>query len=150
MKVLKLEIKRLFAFTKRFSKKSEEIQEVKIHEEIVDSSNIPDKTKFKCDLCAASFKKEITLQKHKNTKHDPNYFSPNKKIGKGKFGFAFDVRNCKETEAEALRLKWSQQNKDENNITEKEKYVEDEKNEQDDNENSENEEKCKESEMVDF
>ena len=43
VKVLKLKIKRLFAFTKTFSKKSEEIQEVQIHEEIVDNSNIPDK-----------------------------------------------------------------------------------------------------------
>ena len=60
VKVLKLEIKRLFTFTKRFIKKSEEIQEVEIPEEIVDSSKIPD-TNIKWDLCAASFKKEITL-----------------------------------------------------------------------------------------
>ena len=128
VKILKLEIKRIFAFTKRFSKQSEEIQEVKIHEEIGDSSNIPDKTKFKYDLCIASFKKEITLKKHKNTKHNPNYCSPNKKIEKGNFGSACDVGNGKETEAEARRLEWSQQNKDENNITMKEKYVEDENN----------------------
>ena len=101
-------------------------------------------------MCAASFKKEITLQKHKNTKYDPNYCSSNKKIGKGKFGFAFDVRHGKEKEAEALRLEWSQQNKYKNNITEKEKNVEDKTNEQDDNESSENEEKCKESVIVDL
>ena len=74
-------------------------------------------------------------------KHDPSYCPPNKKIGKGKFGSACNVGNGKETEAEVHGLEWSQENKDENNITVKEKYVEDEKNEQDDNKNSENEEK---------
>ena len=59
------------------------------------------------------------MKKHKNTKADPNYCSQNKKIGKGKFGSAFDEGNGKEAEAGAPRLEWSQQNKDENNITEK-------------------------------
>ena len=95
-------------------------------------------------------RKKSHYKNTKNTKHDPNYCSPNKKIGKGMFGFAFDVRHGKEKEAEALRLEWSQQNKDKNNMTEKEKNVEDKTNEPDDNESSENEEKCKESEMVDL
>ena len=56
-------------------------------------------------MCAASFKKKNHITKtQKKTKHDPNYCSPNKKIGKGMFGFAFDVRHGKEKEAEALRL----------------------------------------------
>ena len=69
----------------------------------------------------------ITLQKHKNTKHAPNYCSPNKKIRNGKFELALDAINGKEFEAEALRPEWNQQNKDEK------KYVEDDK-KKDDNE----------------
>ena len=43
-------------------------------EEVVNESeketSKPLKPKFKCDLCGATFKKNITLKKHVNTKHD--------------------------------------------------------------------------------
>ena len=43
-------------------------------EEVVNESeketSKPLKPKFKCDLCGATFKKDITLKKHVNTKHD--------------------------------------------------------------------------------
>jgi hypothetical protein len=116
VKVLKLEIKRLFAFTRKSSKQDreildektcEEIPDViiyditnnKIHEEIPDvksseekseSSKPSDKMKFNCDMCGANFKKEITLKKHKNTKHDPTYCPHEKKICEGTFGFTID------------------------------------------------------------
>ena len=136
-----MEIKRLFAFTKRFSKISEELPDVKIHEEIIESANIPEKIKFKCDLCSSSFKKEITLQKHKNTKHDPNYCSPKKKIGEGSFGYAFDVRPGQEAAAESLRLEWREKNMDDYNLNDK--------CEKDDHENSMIDEKSKESDFLD-
>ena len=55
--------------------------------------------KFKCDQCDCTFKKEVTLQKHKNNKHG----QLNKKLGEGKFGYVFDVRPGKEYEAQTLR-----------------------------------------------
>ena len=58
--------------------------------------------KFMCDQCDCTFKKEITLQKHKNTKHG----QLNKKLGEGKFGYVFDVRPGKEYEAKILREEW--------------------------------------------
>ena len=116
VKVLKLEMKRTFAFTRTFSKQNREIpdemscEEIldviihdipnnKLHEEIPDvksseeisvSAKPSDKMKFKCDMCGAKFKKEITLKKHKSTKHDPTYCPHEKKIGKGTFGFTID------------------------------------------------------------
>ena len=104
VKVSKLEIKRLFAFNKRFSKKSEEVPVIKIHEEIIDSANIPEQIKFKCDLCSSSFKKKITLQKHKNTKHDPNYCSPKKKLGEGRLGYALMSDQAKKLRQNHLDL----------------------------------------------
>jgi hypothetical protein len=38
----------------------------------------------------------------------------------GNFGFAFDVRPDQEAAAEALRLEWSKEKKDENDLIEKE------------------------------
>ena len=87
-----------------------ETPDEKIHEEVSESSNVPEKIKFKCDLCSSNFRKEITLKKHKNIRHDPNYCPSDKKIGEGNFGFA--VRPGKETAAEALRLELSKEKKD--------------------------------------
>ena len=123
-----MEIKRLFEFTKKFRKINREIPVVQTHEktpdekiheetpdqkiceELSDSSNVDEKIKFKSDLCGSNFKKEITLKKHKNIRHDPNYCPSDKKIGEGNFGFA--VRPGKETAAEALRLELSKEKKD--------------------------------------
>ena len=58
--------------------------------------------KFKCDQCDCTFKKEITLKKHKNTKHG----QLQNKLGKGQFEYVFDVRQGKEDEAEELREEW--------------------------------------------
>ena len=60
-------------------------------------------------MCGSHFKREITLKKHMNTKHDPNYCPSNTKIGEGNFGF--DVRPSKEAATEALRLQWSREKK---------------------------------------
>ena len=66
-------------------------------------------------------RKKLTLQKQKNTKRDPNYCSPKKKIGKGRFGYAFDNRPGQEAAAESLRLEWREKKKDDDSINEKEK-----------------------------
>ena len=87
-------------------------------------------------MCSSSFKKKLTLQKHKNTKHYPNYCSPKKKIGKGRFGYAFDVRPGQEAAAESLRLEWVGKKKDDNNLNEKEKNLSHDKYGRDDHENS--------------
>ena len=58
--------------------------------------------KFKCDQCDNTFEKEITLRKHKNTKHE----QPQNKLGEGQFGFIFDVRPGNESEAKELREEW--------------------------------------------
>ena len=55
--------------------------------------------KFKCDQCDCTFKKEIPLKKHKNTKHG----QLDNKLGEGQFRYVFDVRPGKEDEAEELR-----------------------------------------------
>ena len=59
-------------------------------------------------MCDSSFKKKITLEKHKNTKHCLS----DQKNWEGKFGFAFDVRPDKETEAGELRLEWKEKKND--------------------------------------
>ena len=126
VKILKLEIKRLFAFTKKVRKINEDVSDVKIQKETTEEkipeetpgeqiqeetpdkqiceevSEPSEKTKFKCDLCGSHFKKEITLKKHMNTKHDPNFCPSNKKIGEENFGFALNVRPGKEAAKEAL------------------------------------------------
>ena len=90
----------------------EEVLNVKINEEMSNGPDIPAKIKCMCELCGSSFKKEITLKKHKNTKHNPNSCPNIEKIGEGKFGFAFDVRPGQEAAAEALRLEWSEKKKE--------------------------------------
>ena len=75
--------------------------------------------KFKCDVCDSTFKKKITLEKQKNTKHNLKDCSSKKKIGEGQFCFEFEVRPGKEAEAEEMRL----EGKDSNPIAEKEKNI---------------------------
>ena len=135
----------LSAFNKMFNKKSEKVPAVQIHEEIIESANIPEKIKFKCDLCSSSFKKEITLQKHNNTRHDPNYCSPKEKIGEGRFGYNFDVRPGQEAAAESLGLEWTKKKKDDYNLKEKEKDVSHDKYERYDHGNSITDDKSNES-----
>ena len=70
--------------------------------------------KFRCNKCDCSFKKEVTLTKHKNTKH--NNKPPNiRELGEGQFGFMFDVRPGKEKQAKELRFEWKR--KENNEIT---------------------------------
>lgn len=123
VKVLRLEIKKLVEINKKLYEKNQDISENKIPEVINASLNIPLKVKFKCDMCDSTFKKKITLEKHKNTKHNINDCSTKKKIGEGQFGFSFDVRPGKEAEAEDMRLEWKEQKKDSNTIFEKEKNI---------------------------
>ena len=91
-------------------KKIEETKETeKVKEVIVDKVDLNRKglkgptKKFRCNKCDCSFKKEITLTKHKNTKHH-NKPSNIQELGEGQFGFVFDVRPGKEKEAEELRF----------------------------------------------
>ena len=87
------------------------------------SSNIPVNIKFKCNMCNLSFKKNITLAKHKNIKQIKNNSTFTSKIQKGQFGFAFEVRPGKETEAEELRSEWKEKKKDDNMSNEKEQNI---------------------------
>ena len=84
---------------------------------------------------------------HSTAQH--SYSSPNKKIGDGQFGFAFDVRPGKEADAEALRLEWREQKNTVNSINEKEKNMGNDKVTKGDNEKSKYDENNKESEVVD-
>ena len=67
---------------------------------------VPDILKFKCDKLEWTFRKEITPNKHKNTKHG----QPHKESGKGQFGFVLDVRLWKEAETESLKKEWRKEN----------------------------------------
>ena len=144
--VLKLEVKKLIEMQKKVSR---DVPNVKLPELVNARSNITANTKSKCDLCDASFKKRITLEKHKNTKHKHSYSSSNKKLGEGQFGFAFDVRPGKEADAEALRLEWREQKNTVNNINEKENNVGNDKVTNLYNEKRKYDENKKESEVVD-
>ena len=62
--------------------------------------------KVKCYQCDCTFKKDITLQNDKNTKHAESQ----KELGDGQFGFVFDVRPGKEKGAELLRNEWNKIN----------------------------------------
>ena len=61
--------------------------------------------KFKCDQCDFTFKSEIILTKHRNTKHG----QAQKNLGEGQFSYVFDVRPGNEEEAKALREAIQQQ-----------------------------------------
>ena len=69
VKDLKLEIKKLTALTHDLCQKPEEISDGEKYTEESAIQKVPVRSKFKCDMCECSFKKEITLRKHKNTKH---------------------------------------------------------------------------------
>ena len=118
---LKFENKKLAQMYSMASDKSQDIPSGQVSEAVNARSNIPMSIKFKCDMCDANFKKKSTLEKHMNSKHNKTDCSPNKKIGEGQFGFAFDVIPGQETEAEVLRLEWREQNKYVNTSNEKEK-----------------------------
>ena len=62
-------------------------------------------------MCDSSFKKKITLEKQKNTKHIKNNTKYNSKIGDGQFSFAFDVRPGRETEAENYKIRMEREEK---------------------------------------
>ena len=76
--------------------------EKKIEQKETVSSQCPEVSKYNCDQCSCSFKKHITLQKHKNTLHGKSL----KELGEGQFGFVFDVIPGKEEEAKLLRKEW--------------------------------------------
>ena len=76
---------------------------------------ITEKPKFKCDICNCSFKREITLMKHKNTKHEKKSHASDHVIGQGEFGYVFDVIPGKENDADTMRLEWRLDNKDKTN-----------------------------------
>ena len=123
-------------------KKIEETKETeKVKEVIVDKVDLNRKglkgptKKFRCNKCDCSFKKEITLTKHKNTKHH-NKPSNIQELGEGQFGFVFDVRPGKEKEAEELRFEWKHKEKTE--ITTKENIDNKSHEEKEQNPNSEN------------
>ena len=92
VKELRSEIKLLTAITKKFSETSEDILADKIVEKEVVKQNVPKSNKFKCDKCDCSFKREITLRKHKNTRHAEQKRSKNKELYKGQFGFVVKGR----------------------------------------------------------
>ena len=93
-------------------------------------------------------KREITLKKHMNTRHDPNYCPCNTKIGEGNFGF--HVRPSKEAATEALILQWSREKKDDSDLNKKELNVVDDKAERGDHKHSDEKSKECESELFDF
>ena len=83
----------------------------------------------------SSFKKKVTLEKHKSTKHMKNNYSADKKIWEGQFVFAFNVRPGKEIEAEELRLELREKKNKDN--TSNEKHIINDKVEQTNNEKGE-------------
>ena len=123
VEALKLEIKNLVNMYNKVSETNQDNMSKKPPEGVNDNSSKPAKIKFKCDKCDSSFKKNITLEKHKNTKHSKNNSTSNRKIGEGQNGFAFDVRPGKESEAEELRLEWKEKKKEDNSSNEKEQNM---------------------------
>ena len=124
------------------SKKIEETKEKeKVKEVIVDKVDLNRKRlkgpmeKFRCKKFDCSFKKEITLTKHINTKHN-NKLNNIQQLGEGQFGFVFEVRPGKEKEAEELRFEWKHKEKTE--ITTKENIDNKSHEEKEQNPNSEN------------
>ena len=72
------------------------------------------KLKFKCDKCECTFRKEITLIKHKNAKPESNSFTNRHEIGRGNFCFFLDVRPGKENEAGIMTKAWTKEKLDRN------------------------------------
>ena len=61
--------------------------------------------KYKSDQFSCTFKQNITLQKHKNTRHGKSL----NELGEGQFGFVFDVIPGQEEEAKLLRKEWNKE-----------------------------------------
>ena len=99
---LKLEIKCLPALTRQFVQQPEDITKDKNLKKEESILNISMKSNFRCDNCECSFKKEVTLQKHKNTKHAEPTEIETKIIGEEKLGHVPAVTSDKENNAETL------------------------------------------------
>ena len=107
---LKLEIKQLTSLKHLVQKSKDVTTGTKVtkddnftKEKIFPSVSV--KSKFKCDKCDCSFKKEIPLRKHKNTKHAKANNSERKELAKGKFGPIVCNLPEKEINLEALETK---------------------------------------------
>ena len=79
----------------KFSENSENILADKIIKKEVVKQNVPKNNKFKCDECDCSFKREITLRKHRNTRNAEQKSSEIKELRKGQFGFVVKGRKKK-------------------------------------------------------
>ena len=89
------------------AEKPKQAKERKIKEKDIVVLKVTEVQNYKCNQCNSTFKKDVTLQKHKNTKHG----QIQKELGEGRFGFAFDVRPGKEKEAKLLRNYWRKDQK---------------------------------------
>ena len=105
VKELKSEIKCLTALTRQFVQQPEDITREKNLKKEESIPNILVKSKFKCDKCECSFKKEVTLQKHKNTKHAEPTEIETKILGKAKLGHVPAEKPDKEINADTLTTK---------------------------------------------
>ena len=115
VKTLKSQIGQLATLYTEVSDKLEEITKDKVNAEST-AKNTPVKiSKHKCNMCEYTCKKEVTLRKHRNAKHGHTSLYKNKDLGKGEFGFVFDVRPGKEKEAEDMRLEWKKEKRNEDN-----------------------------------
>ena len=92
-------------------------------EKNINKLKVPERLKFRCSQCKFTSKMEITLKKHKNTKHG----NSDMKLGEGQFGIVLDVRPGNELEADKLIDEWKKETTEVNNkttVNEKEKLVE--------------------------
>ena len=69
---------------KKVTENSKNVTENK--EKNINKLEVPERLKFRCSQCEFTSKKEITLKKHKNTKH----VNSNMKLGEGQFGIVSD------------------------------------------------------------
>ena len=58
-----------------------------------------------------SFKKEVSLNKYKNTKHETKKANLIWNLGEGEFGFVLDVRQGNNKDAKATRQVWRKEMK---------------------------------------
>ena len=128
VKTLKLELKKLKAITEKLYEKVKDIKSTKLlerdqeketipaKENVPSKEKIPERMKFKCEKCDASFKKQVTLQKHINTKHVKTDTSKGKELGEGQFGFALRNQNNDESFKDNHSLKDNDNDKDDDHI----------------------------------
>ena len=104
LKVLKSQILQLGCLTRELIDKVDLVTTSQVSKNPVEvtKKKVTKQLKFKCDQCNCSFKREITLKKHKNTNHG----QIQEKLGEGHFGYIFDVIPGKEDEAKSLREEW--------------------------------------------